>query len=58
MAAIIYQTEAEAQARAEYLTRLWEESGGDEGWRAYATYSVSAGGWVVCRRRDLPGTCT
>lgn len=55
---LVYPTEAAAVAVANEITARWEVTDGDAGYRAYAGYSVSRGGWVVRRRPYYPGTCT
>lgn len=54
----LYDSEDEATRRAEELTREWEQTDGDRGYRAYAFYSVSRGGWIVHRRPGMPGILT
>jgi hypothetical protein len=52
------EAEAEAVAVAADLESRWLESDGTDGYRAYAEYAVSRGGWIVRPRAWMPGTCT
>lgn len=49
-----YQTRDDAERRAAELTKLWEDTDGDEGGNAYAI--ASGGGFVVkFMRMDMTG---